>query len=137
METGSLIFDFEKATNLRSKNIEKYIDCDVTYNDSIIAYTTMPNDPISAEVYQMFKAKKVSIAPGEDYDWIDGKWVQHSQERIYEMQQLSEEAKKQQITLLTNQIEALKDKINLGISTDVDADKEKLLSLTKERAMLV
>lgn len=129
---------FEKMKNPRSKNIDSHIDCDVLLNQQWIPYTTTPTDDISKDAY--FKLKKqgnVSIAPSLYHDWVDGKWVDGSEryQKIEKSDTESQTASKLQE--LTAKINALSDKIEFGMSTNVDEDKNTLLSLRKERASLV
>lgn len=129
---------FEKMKNPRSKNIDVHIDCDVLLNDQWIPYTTTPTDSISKEAYlKLRKQGNVSIAPSLYHDWVDGKWVDAS-ERYNQMKVSDDQAQKvSKLTELTSKINALSDKIEFGMSTNIDEDKNTLLSLRKERASLV
>jgi len=126
------MIDLTTATNPRSKKIDVYIDCDVVYEGKIVPYTAMPDDSVSAETYHQLKNKNVKIAPGNDYDWNGKKWVQRSQEQIDQLNKIDNSSK---IRDLSNQIEALKDKIEFGTATQ--EDEARLLELRKERSELV
>ncbi|GAB51999.1 tail fiber assembly protein [Atlantibacter hermannii] len=127
------MIDFSTAKKPRSKHIDRYIDFDVNFNGECIPYTATPDDPASKETYQqLYEQNKVSIAPGENYDWINSKWVERTQEQIDQINKIDNTNK---IRELSNQIEALKDKIEFGTATQ--EDEAKLLELRKQRSELV
>jgi len=127
------MIDFNTAKKPRSKHIDRYIDFDVKFNGEWIPYTATPDDPASKEIYQkLYEQNKVSIAPGEDYDWINSNWIKRSQEQIDQLNKIDNSNK---IRELSNQIDALKDKIEFGTSTQ--EDESRLLELRKQRSELV
>lgn len=127
------MIDFSTAKKPRSKHIDRYIDFDVKFNGEWISYTATPNDPASKEIYQkLYEQNKVSIAPGEDYDWINSNWMKRSQEQIDQLNKIDNSNK---IRELSNQIEALKDKVEFGTATK--EDEARLLELRKQRSELV
>lgn len=127
------MIDFNTAKKPRSKHIDHYIDFDVKFNGEWIPYTATPDDPASKETYQkLLEQNKISIAPGEDYDWINSNWIKRSQEQIDQLNKIDNSNK---IRELSNQIEALKDKIEFGSSSQ--EDESKLLELRKQRSELV
>ncbi len=129
---------FDNAKNPRSKALDKHIDCDVFIDGRWLPYTTTPTDHISGEAYLMLKARgNISIAPTIYHDWVDGKWVDASSRYKQILDSVAEEKKTAKLKELTYKIDALSDKINLGMSTNIDEDNSTLLSLRKERALLM
>lgn len=128
---------FETMKNPRSRNVNLYIDCDVEINGQWCPYTTAPDDSVSKEAYFILKKKKVSVSPGDNYDWIDGKWKENSVQQTAIQTEIDNASKSEKLKTLTSKIDALKDKIEFGMSIDVDSDSALLLSLRKERAVLV
>ncbi|MBB3320666.1 tail fiber assembly protein [Atlantibacter sp. RC6] len=127
------MIDFNTAKKPRSKHIDHYIDFDVKFNGEWIPYTATPDDPASKETYQkLFEQNKVSIAPGENYDWINSEWVERTKEQIDQLNKIDNSNK---IRELSNQIEALKDKIEFGKATQ--EDEARLLELREQRSELV
>lgn len=131
------MIDFNTLKNPRTKDIEKYIDFDVKFGDQWVSYTSTPDDFISGEIYKSLRNGEVSVAPGDEYDWKDDKWVIRSEEQKAQLTLYEQEDKSQRVLMLTSQINALADKIEFGLSTDIEQDKANLLALRKERAMLV
>lgn len=132
------MINFDKAANPRSDDLENYIDVDVPFGDIIIPYTLTPDDNVSKEIYYKVKSSgNVKIKPKGDYKWENNEWVPFGAKEysnIDEFKKLEREAKIRELTPI---IDALSDKIELGMSTDESADKAKLLELRKERALLM
>lgn len=131
------MIDFNTLKNPRTKDIEKYIDFDVKFGDQWVSYTSTPDDFISGDIYKSLRNGDVSVAPGEDFDWKENKWVSRSEERKAQILSFEQDDKSQRVLMLTSQINALADKIEFGLSTDIEQDKANLLALRKERATLV
>lgn len=132
------MIDLSKAKNPRTNDMEKYINCDVLLNGLWCDYTTTPDDSISSWLYFEFKKSGATIvAPSKDYIWKNNEWVPYGEKEFSGRKRDKDFDNLLIIKELTPRIEALKDKIEFGMSTDTEADKAELLRLRKERASLI
>jgi len=113
------------AENPRSKDVNSYIDLDITLEDgSVYPFTAMPTDLPGAELYK--KAKRgdfgqVSVASNDSCEWSGSQWIYPSRESLIAF---AEAEKTSRLEEAESEITLLERAARLNIATE--SEKEAL-----------
>ncbi|WP_253718487.1 tail fiber assembly protein [Serratia marcescens] len=134
------MMNYVQVKNCRTKNIDKYIDCDVIFpdlSDTPISFTAMPNDSTEhgRDIYKRAFNEEfgdVVIAKNEfGYYWDGEEFVEYD----FDIETLQfNEMKSRLISEATQKISILSDAVDLGIATD--EEKENINKWKQYRVML-
>lgn len=120
------MMEYNKVKNMRSTNIEEYIDCDVVFpsiSKRPVPFTATPDDSSEhgQEIYKSALSGQfgdIQTAPNEiDWCWDGKKYVEM---QIGDVTYQNEEIKTRLIRTATEQISILNDAVDLGDASDAE-----------------